>query len=210
MNAKEFEPAIRCLREPIPEIFAAAAILEAAADSHLAKRWDVANALFAAADLPQVAEWTDSVWGKANPGKARFRSLANQPVKSSIKAEQTIPTLIKWAVINRDGFNCRLCGIPVIRKEIRNFLKKLYPSIRWGKPNSTQHSAFQCMWLQYDHVIPQSRGRANSEDNLIITCAPCNNGRGNWTFEEINIIDPRTIDVTVSDWDGLERVMKKH
>lgn len=60
------------------------------------------------------------------------------------------------------------------------------------------------MWLQYDHLLPHARGGDNNLDNIVITCAPCNFGRMNWTLEEVGLIDPRTRQPVHSAWTGLE------
>ncbi len=118
---------------------------------------------------------------------------------------------IKIQIIQRDGYNCVFCGIPVIRKEIRNYLKTQYPNgLEWGKRNIEQRAAFQAMWLQYDHILPHSRGGNNDLDNLVITCAPCNFGRMQYTLQELGIADPRLSQIAKSNWDGLERVIVKN
>ena len=87
--------------------------------------------------------------------------------------------------------------------------KKLYPDVvPWGRTNQSQHAAFQCMWLQYDHVVPHSSGGENTIDNLVITCAACNFGKMEYTLEEIGLIDPRQFEPVSSQWDGLERVLR--
>ena len=60
------------------------------------------------------------------------------------------------------------------------------------------------MGLQDDPVIPHARGGDNSLDNIVITCAPCNFGRMNWTLDEVGLIDPRTREPVRSTWTGLE------
>ena len=45
-------------------------------------------------------------------------------------------------------------------------------ALPWGRTNTGQHAAFQCLWLQFDHVLPHSRGGPTDLDNLIITCGP--------------------------------------
>ena len=108
----------------------------------------------------------------------------------------------------RDGYHCRFCGIPVIRKEIRQYIHKLYPeSVPWGKTNLSQHAAFQCMWAQYDHVTPHSNGGTNDLKNLVVTCAACNYGKMDYTLEELNLLDPRDFPPIHSNWDGLERII---
>ena len=107
----------------------------------------------------------------------------------------------------RDGYHCRFCGIPLIRREIRQRFCKLYPRVPiWGKKNIDQHAAFQAMWAQYDHVVPHAYGGGNDLANLVVTCAPCNFGRMELTLEEANLLDPRAREPVRSSWDGLERL----
>ena len=99
--------------------------------------------------------------------------------------------------------------MPVIHAETRKYLQNLYPdAIPWGKTNASQHAAFQCLWLQYDHVVPHSAGGENTLDNLIITCSACNYGKMNYTVEELGLLDPRDFAPIQSNWDGLERVKR--
>lgn len=63
------------------------------------------------------------------------------------------------------------------------------------------------MWLQYDHIVPHSRGGDNDISNMVITCAPCNYGRMDYLVEEVGIIHPDRRERLTSDWDGLEKVM---
>jgi 5-methylcytosine-specific restriction endonuclease McrA len=60
------------------------------------------------------------------------------------------------------------------------------------------------MWLQYDHLLPYARGGNNDLDNIVITCAPCQFGRMNYTLEEVGLIDPRKRGPVRSSWGGLE------
>lgn len=85
-------------------------------------------------------------------------------------------------------------------------MNKAYPeALRWGIRNAQQHAALQAMWLQYGHLIPHARGGTNEHHNMIVTCAPCNNGRCNLTVEEAGLLDPSLREPVHSAWDGLER-----
>src|SRR2546429_117989 len=110
-------------------------------------------------------------------------------------------------LIERDGYHCQFCGVPVIREEIRNRIRRSYPELKlWsGESNELQHAAFQAMWLQYDHVVPHSRGGKSDENNVVIACAPCNFGRMQYTLQEVGLVDPRGREPVRSAWDGLER-----
>ena len=139
----------RCLREPIPEIFEAATLLQRATSAHLKGSLEEADALIRAADIPLVASWTESVWGKAN-----------------------------------------------------------------ARRNNEQHAAFQCMWLQFDHILPNQRGGASEAGNVLVTCAPCNFRRMERTCAEARLSDPRDRMPAASwpgysRWDGLASMLPK-
>lgn len=196
-----------CLREPIPEIGEAARLLESAVQAHLVGNAKLAHEFISRADLPAIREWTESLWGSNSP-YVQYQPTENAP--PSIPKEQRVKlrmptTAEKNTLHQRDGFHCRFCGIPLIRKETRERIKRAYPeALSWGFKNIDQHAAFQAMWLQYDHILPHARGGDNNLDNIVITCAPCNFGRMNWTLDEVGLIDPRTRLPIQSAWTGLE------
>ncbi len=197
-----------CLREPIPEIERAAALLSAAAEAHLAGDRPRAAYLLLESNLPAVRAWTESLWGKRNlyvpgPKKRGPRAIL---LKDSRSSTRNATSQLKKTLIARDGYRCRFCGIPVIRHEVRDRVRKLYPDVPlWGRFNSQQHAGFQALWLQYDHVVPHSRGGTTDLNNMVITCGPCNFGRMEFTLEEVGLLDPRERPPLASDWDGLER-----
>ena len=202
-----------CFRDPIPEIFEAAKLLNQAVDAHLKDRSTEAGKLLMQADMSKVRAWLESIWGKGNPEIWRIRKVEGAPHNvgdSELDPRRDATKKQKAELIDRDGHQCRFCGIPVIRAEIRTAMRKQYPNeLNWGSSNSEQHAAFQCMWLQYDHILPHSRGGCTNLDNLVIACSGCNYGRGNYTLEEVGLIDPRTRPVIRTDWDGLERFLKR-
>ncbi len=198
-----------CLRDPISEIFKAAEHLDAAISAHFAGNRRDADSLIRLADNPLIAEWTESLWGVGGPWSRPLRVERPAPfVEKDNRIKMRMPSSSqKRALLQRDGFHCKFCGIPVVRAEMRLVLRTFYPdALRWGGRNTDQHAGFQAMWLQYDHVLPHARGGTNEIDNVIVTCAPCNNGRSNLTLEEVGLADPRERPPIRSSWDGLERV----
>jgi len=197
-----------CFREPIPEILEAARLLDAAVTAHLLGNRPLAADLIRKADIPEVKEWGYSLWG-ANSPYIQYRIIPDaEPTLSKIERQKLrMPTIAeKHQLLQRDGFHCRFCGIPVIRTEVRQRFVRAYPELEiWGKTNEKQHAAFQTLWVQYDHILPHARGGGNELTNMLITCAPCNYGRMNYTLEEVNLADPRTHNPIISTWDGLER-----
>jgi HNH endonuclease len=206
------------MREPIDEIFIASQLLDRATDAHLAGDLSTADTLIREANMPAVRAWTESLWGSraANLDQQKyhqFRAIAGAP--PYLEKVQHIPARMptsaeKNIIIERYGRNCVFCGIPLIRKEVRIAFQSAYPdALPWGRANQTQHAAFQCMWMQFDHLLPHSRGGDNSVGNVVVTCAPCNFGRMQWTLEEVGLIDPRLRRAQRTSWDGLERALSK-
>lgn len=202
----ENPPLRRMLREPIQEIFDVARYLDAAVSAHLQGEIEIAKQLFSLANNPKVREWTESVWGK-NSKYVVVRKVDRPAVAEKLpvrmpNAEQ------KRILLRRDGYHCRFCGIPVIRAEVRKYLHSIYPEqVSWGSSNQTQHAGFQCLWLQYDHVVPHWQGGSNDVENVVITCSACNYGKMQYSLHEIGLHDPRNFKPVESAWDGLERVL---
>jgi len=197
-----------CLREPIPEIADAARHLDAAVSAHHAGQAGRAEELIHLADMPAIRAWTESIWGK-DSSYVQYRDVADTrpslPAESRIKARMPT-TAEKHELHQRDGYHCRFCGIPVIRKEVRERIRVVYlDALPWGRLNIEQHAAFQAMWAQYDHLTPHAFGGTNDLENLVVTCAPCNFGRMSYTLEQLGLIDPRSREPIRSNWDGLER-----
>jgi hypothetical protein len=200
----------RCLRDPIPEILEAACLLDEAVSAHLGGDTGRVGLLVKRANMPAIREWTESLWGRNSPYAPSRKRLHGklEPASGGSRRPARMPNAeIQRRLHERDGYHCRFCGIPVIRKAVRQRFCKLYPQLQvWGRKNIEQHAAFQAMWVQYDHLVPHSHGGANDLENIVVTCAPCNFGRMDFTLIEANLIDPRFRDPVRSSWDGLERM----
>ncbi|MDE0344396.1 MAG: HNH endonuclease [Boseongicola sp.] len=218
---EEFWKVRRCMLEPVSEIFEAAVLLGAAADFHAAGLVDDARKALRAADVPEILDWCEELWGGRGSLDAyrrspvhRFRDVPGLPA-SEVLDDPNIPVGIQREVLDRDGYFCRFCGIPVIWQKAQKAMRDAYPdTVRWGARNVEKHTAFQAMDLDFDHIVPRSRGGRNTPENLVVSCAPCNCGRGNWMLEEVGVMDPRSapanprsIPPALSNWDGLTRVL---
>jgi len=69
------------------------------------------------------------------------------------------------------------------------------------------------LWLQFDHILPNSRGGDSSLGNIVIACAACNFGRMQTTLEEAQLVHPLAHAPPIvwdryGEWDGLERLRK--
>lgn len=213
MKPAASEAVRRSIKEPIPAIFQAWELLSHAADAHLDGDHVAAEAMLRRANLREVWDWTNPASGPS----PRAISL-NVRVWKPDGDTQTVPKIErdpqrdptpagKAAVLARDGYRCRYCGIPVVAADIRKIARKLYPdAVPWSQDEREQHAAFQCFWLQYDHVVPHSHGGSSSEDNLVVTCALCNYGKDKYTLMQLGISDPRLRPPELIMWDGLERL----
>jgi 5-methylcytosine-specific restriction endonuclease McrA len=199
-----------CIRDPIPEIYDAAILLDLAVDEILRNQLDVAEELLINADNVEIRNWTESIWGANSPfAVQQFQDESLPSLMKDARLEPRMPSKnIESQILNRDGFNCSFCGIPVISQVIRKIIHNMFPTaVPWGKRNADQHAAFQAMWLQFDHVLPHSRGGATALNNMVITCAPCNYGRMERTTGELGILNPLSRQRSKSNWDGLERLI---
>ena len=197
----------QCLREPIPEIEIAARRLEEAVSAHLRGERDVAEQLLRQADDKVVWDWLDSVWGKETAYNRPRRTLNDPPSlpRDQRARPRDATDETKRLVHQRDGYYCRFCKIPVIRGKIRSAIRKEYPkAVPWEGTNATQHAAFQCMWAQYDHIVPHARGGRSDLENVYLTCAACNYGRGNYLLEDFDLLHPSLHAPRQGNWDGLE------
>ena len=201
-----------CLREPIPELFECALMLERAVTHFLAGNREQAEAELRAAEGQPVADWIDSMWGKRAkwPDQVhykRYRQVPDLP-PYSLKKEGKIPKAARVEVLTRDGFSCRYCGLPVVPCEVREYFRTEFPAAaRWGGRNADQHVGFQTLWLQYDHVLPASRGGKSIADNLVVCCAGCNYCKEGYHLLELGLNDPRERAPVETGWDGLVRVL---
>ncbi|MBI1362561.1 MAG: HNH endonuclease [Proteobacteria bacterium] len=206
-----------CMRAPISEIFHAAHLLDRATSAHLSGHHQIAEQLIHDANIPTIRNWTESLWGslEENPEQPKFRRFREVPdsppyLKKSERAQERMPSDTRKEDITQVyGRHCLFCGIPLIHENVRKAMHSAYPiAACWGSSNQTQHAALQCMWLQFDHILPHSRGGDNSIENVVVTCAPCNYGRKEYTLDEVGLIDPRTRPILRTSWDGLERFLQ--
>ena len=142
MSLLKDQNARRCFRDPIPEIQIAADYLNDAASAHIAHHPAIARELINRANIPPIGvairEWTESIWGKSSPYvQPRVVDGAPSALGRLQREPKRMPRSDEKRILHqRDGYRCRFCGIPVIRVEIRNKFRKLYPDVLpWGRTN---------------------------------------------------------------------------
>lgn len=192
-------------------------LLDRAVAHHLVGNRDETARLILQTDREDIRAFTESLWGPktANPDQPayiRWRSVPDLPgpAEEDLDRKRMPNRSDKNAIVVRWGRHCVYCGVPLIRSALPKALQAAYPSLRiWGPSNrnAEQHAAFQLMWMQFDHVVPHSRGGRTDIENVVVTCAPCNYGKGDCMLEELGLIDPRSRPGVRTSWDGLERML---
>lgn len=201
------------LREPIAELYEVASMLDLGVGAHLAGDGARAGAYFLSANTEKVRNFIESMWGKRSswPDQVhylRLRKVTGIATPTPEARGTKVSGGTRRSVVQRDGFRCRYCGLPVIPASIRQKLSSEYPyAVGWGSSNASQHAAFQALWLQYDHVLPLSAGGLNDPSNVVVACAACNFMKWNYQLEELGLYDPRDRSPLSSCWDGLTRLV---
>lgn len=196
------------LLDPVPELDLAAKLLDAAADAFLSGRVILAAELLERSNFPEIRSYAIRIVGKLSQDvhlqvrrpkclPRTERDLTRMPTRS----EQD-------AIFARDGWRCRFCGIRVLCKSARSVLTKAFPlEVSWTRKEFERHSALYAMASSLDHVVPHGRGGRNEPSNFVTACYCCQFGRGEWTLEEMQLIDPRDRAPGVDSWDGLSRIV---
>ena len=206
----------RCIFEPISEIFEAARLLNEAVSAHLEGRSNEAERLLRKANIWEIHEWSEKMWGKQPRDWSGYDPNPPPVLPEQRRAPEYIPVGVKKEILKRDGYICRFCGIPVIDKRAKKILKQAYPEtipIENNMSNEGKHKAFQAMDWNPDHLLPRSRGGTNTQDNLVVACAPCNCGRGERTLADMKLEDPRRRPVRKTPlhgpigWTGLSQLI---
>jgi hypothetical protein len=199
-----------CLLNPIPEIFETAIILNQLVLELKNENFEKVKSILVSSNKIEIRNWTEALWGQGGiySNLVQMHGLP-ETISEEFRDPLRMPNKsMESELIKRDGHFCRFCGIPVIRKEIRVFLNKLFPNeLFWGKSNQNQHAAFQAMWMQYDHIVPHTRGGKTEISNLVISCAPCNYGRVNFNLEEIGLTLLERQQHIIKNWNGLEDLL---
>ncbi len=110
-----------CFREPVPETFTAADLLSRAVDAHLKGHHAQASSLIAQANMPDIRDWYQPIMGKESPEIHRERpeedpDTSHEIPKDKRDSKRHPSAEMKDALIARDGYRCRFCGIPTIRR----------------------------------------------------------------------------------------------
>jgi len=199
----------KCLLQP-PSVFETAALqLEIAANAVLDGRQAEASAALILADIQEIMAHTIRVVGPLSMDAHRNLTLP-KVLPKDLRARGRMPSAKEQdAIFERDKWRCRFCGAKVICKKARSVFVKMFPlEAHWGGKEYAQHTALYALESSIDHVLPHSRGGTNDPENLVTSCYCCQRGRGQWTIEEVELLDPRLAEPPQFGWDGLTRLRK--
>lgn len=196
-------------RRPIPEVEVAADLLTLAVDRLLVHDEINARSYIEQANMPLLRAYTRSIASQVTRDIHRFREVPGlaAAVSKSERGPRQPPPATALDIYNRDGFRCRYCSCRVVHPRAQGIIAKFIPrSVQWGATDAELNAAFYTLKGVLDHVDPHAHGGKSDADNLVVSCQPCNYGKGNWFTRQLGLSDPRLRAPQVDDWDGLLRV----
>jgi 5-methylcytosine-specific restriction endonuclease McrA len=140
----------------------------------------------------ELNEWFDV--HAQNSGRFRAMHFGPEP-KPEVIVKDPVKTFagIERQLMERDGYTCQYCGIPVLHSSaLTKFRDQVgaenFPTVG---TNAHRHGVKLVFSGTLDHVEPHSRGGRTSPENLVTCCWPCNYGKAEYTLAELGIKDPR-------------------
>jgi 5-methylcytosine-specific restriction endonuclease McrA len=144
----------------------------------------------------------------------RYRSKVigkTSPVGTPARGPRNASAALRDAILKRDGYTCRYCGLKVIPREVLIAFGAVVGSEHFGtgRANAARHGAALVSWAEVDHVVPFQRGGPTTPANLVTACWACNYGKDRYTVEELGIRDPRERPPKPGVWDGLTSLLPR-
>ena len=162
----------------------------------------------------EIREWFIST---AQVAGARRHTALGEPDAEAPevpKAAQDTPRIsvsLARKVLERDGYQCRYCNIPVIYTSEARRIRALFgaENFQMSKSNRVAHGTLRAFYNSFDHVVPLSRGGRTCLDNLVTACYPCNFGKDNFTLSQIRLESPFSRAPQKTDHDGFITLLRR-
>ena len=146
----------------------------------------------------------------------RFRTMGRgierlAPGVRDLDPVRAISGELQRKVMERDGYLCRYCQIPVVPKSVlAAYAKVMGPEVfPTANSNAGRHGVVLAFRANVDHVLPHNRGGRTDLANLVTSCWSCNYGKNRFTVEELGLDDPRDRAPTQLDrWHGLTEYLE--
>jgi len=132
-----------------------------------------------------------------NDGRAEVIELYEETLRAisreTIKSLQLSKSMLRWFELVVDGSdpNMLVVKMPAVIRLISVLGRKKV--VKFSRINVLTRDGFSCQYcgekkptveLNYDHVLPKSRGGKTTWSNIVSSCIPCNSRKGNRTPEE--------------------------
>ena len=162
----------------------------------------------------EIREWFITSAQVAGPRRhAELGHLeAREPeIPAAEQDTRDISVPLARTILDRDGYLCRYCHIPVIYKAEAKKLQVLFgaENFRVSKSNRIAHGTLRAFYNSFDHVLPLSRGGTTSLDNLVAACYPCNFGKDNFTLNQLGMLSPFESMPNKSKHDGFTTLLRR-
>ena len=162
----------------------------------------------------EIRKWYISTAQVAGARRHTALGELDAEVPEISKAAQDTPRIsvpLARSVLERDGYRCRYCNIPVIyTNEVRK-LRALFgaENFQMSQSNLIAHGTLRAFYNSFDHVVPLSRGGRTSLDNLVTACYPCNFGKDNFTLSQLHLESPLSRAPQKTDHDGFITLLRR-
>ena len=198
-----------CLFAPPAEVLRGMTDMQAVCRHLLAANRPAAVDVLLGVDEPAVRRWWDKSQCNAAWWSAALAYEGQFPAGESAERErpQALGRSTEREVFERDGYRCRYCEVPVLARRVRMALDRLlpglFPVVTSGKgADARSHAVSVALTGVVDHVHPQHAGGANTPDNLVTACGPCNYSKGRMRLAALGLADPFLRPPVGPSWDG--------
>jgi len=145
-------------------------------------------------------------WSKK---EAATRGMKPEP---TVGRRGQLSEVLHRAVLERDGWHCRYCGLRIIDRDARKRMTAMMGhDLIWGPKDSQRHAVLLVFSGVADHVKPAAtvldQAEADDMENLVASCWTCNFGKMEHSCEALGLEDPRERPPLRNEWDGLRRVL---
>lgn len=142
--------------------------------------------------------------GSGDFEQAKAKLCSGYPFQPLTNEGRQYTPLQSTQLFIRDGFVDRYSGDKLVFPGALRLFSLLLPDEFPFHPNwkmDRTHIAYWEMTPTVDHILPVSRGGADSEENWATSSMMRNSAKSNWTLEELGwtLLPPGDID----EWDGL-------
>jgi hypothetical protein len=188
--------------EDLPFVAAAALATHAAFDGLQRDKLDLAERLWASVDGVRLL----SIWDRWIVQRRLLGPRWDEsPAEAMGPPPGPLSRRLEREVLDRDGYRCGYCDIPVFSHGKRGQVAALVEqfghvtpglSIRNGVVKGrgtagrlTNIDYAKWVWSKavVDHIYPSASGGPNALSNLVTSCWGCNGSKWNWTLERMDV-----------------------